>query len=98
VPGKKVRLRGDLDAFEVELDGKRKIVKVTKDGKTVICEETQFGLICDPALGPGAGNGAGPALQLRVSKTGKSLFARAMPENSGQFESAVRTGFQRHGV
>ena len=94
--GKKVRLKGDLEGVEVTLDDGRKIVKVTKNGKTVICEETQFGLICDPPEPPGAGGGGGPVLQFRVSKTRKSLFARAMPASTGGLESAAKGGFQRH--
>lgn len=94
MPGKTVRLRGDLEGVEVRLDDARKIVKVTKNGKTVFCQETQFGLICDPANPVHGGNGSGPVLHFRVTR--KSLFARAMPEGVGQFESATRGGFQRH--
>lgn len=86
---RKVRLKGGLEGVEVTLDDGRKIIKVTMNGRTVICEQTQFGLICDPQNPPR------PVLQLRVSKTGKSLFARAMPENTGGLESARQGGFQR---
>ena len=89
MPEKKVRLKGGLEGVEVTLDDGRKIIKVTKNGRTVICEQTQFGLICDPQNAPD------PVLQLRVSKTGRSLFARALPESVGGLESAVQGGFQR---
>lgn len=96
MPGKTVRLKGKLEGVEVTLDDGRKIIKVTKNGKTILCEETQFGLICDPQGIPGPDKL--PVLQFRVSKTGKSLFARVMPESTGGLESAGRPGFQRHAL
>lgn len=108
MPQKKVRLKGDLQGLDVTVDATGKVIRVTKDGKTVICKQTKLGLFCDPFNPGGSGGGAGPVLsletalpepdrpllQLRLTK--KRLFARLVDEGASDAEIKARKGFQRH--
>jgi hypothetical protein len=89
------RLKGPLNNVEVVLDDSRKLIRTTINGRRVICRQTQFGLICEPEGGaPGAGGGAGPVLQLRV--TPKRVFARTFAHTPDPQDLQARKGFKRH--
>jgi hypothetical protein len=96
--GTEVNLRGDLEGVVVELGTGRQITRVTKNGKILECEKTALGTFCKVVGDAVPGPGDGPVLQFRVSKTKKSLFARAMPESAGGLETAGKAGFQRHAL
>lgn len=89
-----VLLKGPLAGMKVTVDGDRRVTAVTKDGKTIVCKNTSLGWFCDMPGPGGAGGGAGPVLQLRV--TPKRVFARTLPPGAGEGQRAARRGFQRH--